>query len=183
MMAPRRSATDLRAAEQPGAGTSPEASPVGWRLVEALVGKDAQALRDLLSDEIDFRAVTPSGSWQASAPDEVVQVMLGTWFRPDRRVEDVLGLQVDETLPVARVGYRFAVRRPDGRFVVEQQALYAAATLACRRCGSAAPASTPSPVTGPDAESAASGRHGQHETCAVGVARGESSALLLTAHG
>jgi hypothetical protein len=121
-MAPRRSPTE--AAFPAFAAADGAQALLGHRFVDALVAKDGAALASLLTGDVDFRAVTPSATWQADDPGEVAQIVLGRWFAPDRVIERVVSTEVDESLAVARVGYRFEVRQPHGRSVIEQQALY-----------------------------------------------------------
>jgi len=97
---------------------------LGVRFVEAIAHKDIDAFTGLLSAEVDFHALTPAGSWEGHTPESVADIVLGTWFRTERVIKQVLRFNVDESLPVGHAGYRFDVTRPDGQFVVEQQALY-----------------------------------------------------------
>lgn len=104
--------------------TDSAATTVGQRFVAAIADKDDAALTELLATDVDFRAVTPGTAWEAHGREQVRDIVLGTWFGPGRTIERVSALTVDASLPVARVGYRFDATLPDGRFQVEQQALY-----------------------------------------------------------
>ena len=96
---------------------------VGERFARAIATKDSAGLKELLRPDIDFRAMTPAKFWEATDRDEVVdETMLGTWFSPERRIVEVLALETDTLGSRERVGYRFRVERPDGEFVIEQQA-------------------------------------------------------------
>jgi hypothetical protein len=98
---------------------------VGERFARALADKDAAGLKALLRSDVDFRAMTPGKFWEASDVDVIVdETMLGTWFEPERRITDVLAVQTDAVGSLDRVGYRFKVNRPDGDFIVEQQAYF-----------------------------------------------------------
>lgn len=67
--------------------------------------------------------MTPGKFWEATNVDVVVdEMMLGTWFVPERQITNVLSVTTDRVGSLDRVGYRFAVKRPDGEFVIEQQA-------------------------------------------------------------
>jgi len=82
-------------------------------------------MRRLFAPEIAFFGLTPGGTWEASGADDVVdKVILGRWFSPDRRITRVLDLEATQVGGLDHVRYRFAVDRPDGSFVVEQQAYY-----------------------------------------------------------
>ena len=104
---------------------TPTATQVGERFAQALAAKDATALKALLAPGVDFRAMTPTRFWEATDPDEIVdEDLLGMWFSPEREIVSLLAVDHDASGPVERVGYRLHVRRPDGDFVVEQQAYY-----------------------------------------------------------
>jgi hypothetical protein len=72
--------------------------------------------------EIDFRGLTPNRSWEANGRDAVVSVLLGRWFDEADEIEALEELENDAFADRQRVGYRFSVSNPDGRFLVEQQA-------------------------------------------------------------
>ena len=96
---------------------------IGERFARAIAAKDSAGLKELMRPDIDFRAMTPARFWEATDPDEVVdETMLGTWFSPERRIVEILAVDTDTVGSRERVGYRFRVERPDGVFVIEQQA-------------------------------------------------------------
>ena len=96
---------------------------VGKRFALALAEKDASQLKALLRSDLDFRAMTPGQFWEAADVDVIVdETLLGTWFGTDRQITEVLAVETGTVGSVDRVGYRFKVLRPDGEFVVEQQA-------------------------------------------------------------
>jgi ketosteroid isomerase-like protein len=98
---------------------------VGERFAQALADKDAAGLKALLRPDVDFRAMTPHKFWEATDADVIVdKTVLGTWFAPDRRISEVLGVETDSVGSLNRVGYRFKVQRPDGEFIIEQQAYF-----------------------------------------------------------
>lgn len=98
---------------------------VGERFARALADKNAVRLKALLRSDVDFRAMTPGKFWEATDVDVIVdETMLGTWFSPERRIAEVLAVETDGVGSLDRVGYRFKVQRPDGEFVVEQQAYF-----------------------------------------------------------
>ena len=99
-----------------------EAKTLGGRFATALVEKDFERAGELLHPEVDFRALTPSRFWEASSPDEVVADILPQWLEPSDEVESLDAVESDRVADRERVGYRFTVTNPDGRFVVEQQA-------------------------------------------------------------
>jgi hypothetical protein len=90
-----------------------------------VAAKDADSLRGLLAPNVSFRALTPGRSWESQDADVVVdEVILGTWFSPERSITQVLAIECVDLGGVARVGYRFQAKLPDGDFVVEQQAYF-----------------------------------------------------------
>jgi hypothetical protein len=98
---------------------------IGERFARAVGAKDAPELKALLHPEVDFRAMTPAKFWESADVDEVVdETIIGTWFAPERRITDILAVQADTIGATHRVGYRFRVQRPDGEFVIEQQAYF-----------------------------------------------------------
>jgi hypothetical protein len=98
---------------------------LGADFARALAEKEEARLRDLLHPEIDFRGLTPNRNWEATGPDEVISMLLGSWFEPKDEIDALEELESDEFADRQRVGYRFSVSNPDGRFLVEQQAYLA----------------------------------------------------------
>jgi hypothetical protein len=102
-----------------------ESASAGERFAQALASKDRAALRALLTDPVDFQALTPRKHWQATTPGEVVDdVILGTWFDDGDDIEQVLALSNSSLPGRERVSYQLRVRNADGVHVVEQQAYY-----------------------------------------------------------
>jgi hypothetical protein len=56
----------------------------------------------------------------------LISVLFGRWFEDSDEIEALEHLESDSFADRQRVGYRFSVSNPDGRFVVEQQAYLAA---------------------------------------------------------
>jgi hypothetical protein len=98
---------------------------LGAEFARALAGKEEARLRALMHPEIDFRGLTPNRNWEATGPDEVIAVLLDSWFEPKDEIEALESVESDEVADRQRVGYRFRVTNPDGRFLVEQQAYLA----------------------------------------------------------
>ena len=98
---------------------------VGRRFAEAIAGRNEDALRALLADDVDFRGLTPRKFWEATSPDEVAEVVFGNWFEEQDRIDAVTVLdEGDDVGDTHRVAYRFDLTTPDGPRVVEQQAYY-----------------------------------------------------------
>lgn len=99
-----------------------QGTTVGAEFARALAAKDSARLLDLMHPQIDFRGLTPNRHWEAGDPEAVISVLLDQWFEDKDEIEGVEGLESDSFSDRQRVGYRFSVRNPDGRFLVEQQA-------------------------------------------------------------
>jgi hypothetical protein len=99
---------------------------LGAEYARALAVKDFSRILDLMHREIDFRGMTPSRSWEATGPDAVIATVLGRWFDKSDEIEALEQLESDAFADRERVGYRFSVSNPDGRFLVEQQAYLSA---------------------------------------------------------
>jgi hypothetical protein len=100
----------------------PEVTTLGADFAQALARKDSARLLELLSPEIDFRAMTPRRTWEASNPDAVLSIIFGHWFEDTDEIDAVEALDTDGFADRQRVGYRFSVRNAEGSFLVEQQA-------------------------------------------------------------
>jgi len=98
---------------------------MGEQFARALGYKDPACLKALMKPDGDFRALTPSKAWEANDADEMVdEIILGTWFDPERQITELLAADNDRVGSIERVGYRFMVHRPDGEFIIKQQAYY-----------------------------------------------------------
>ena len=100
----------------------PQQTTLGVDFARAFCEKDAARIRELVHPEIDFRGLTPNRFWEASGPDDVVEIHFANWLEDKDQVEEIVGIEDDTVADRERVGYRFTVANPDGRFVVEQQA-------------------------------------------------------------
>jgi hypothetical protein len=95
---------------------------LGAEFARALAVKDFARISELLAPEVDFRGLTPNRTWEAANSEAVVADILRHWFEDSDVIERLDRLDLDAVADRERVGYRFVVRNPDGRFVVEQQA-------------------------------------------------------------
>ena len=100
----------------------PEVTTLGADFAQAIARKDSDRLHELLSPEIDFHAMTPRRTWEASDPDAVLSIIFGHWFEDADEIDAVEALDTDAFADRQRVGYRFSVSNPEGSFLVEQQA-------------------------------------------------------------
>jgi hypothetical protein len=99
-----------------------EATTLGSDFAHALQRKDAERLKELLAPELEFRALTPKRTWEANDPEGVLEIVLGHWFEESDEIRALDHVETDAFADRERVGYRFTVENPEGRFVVEQQA-------------------------------------------------------------
>ena len=98
---------------------------LGTRFAHAVAAKDEAGLRALLADDVDFRGLTPGRTWEGTGPDDVVEVVFGSWFEESDRIERVLEVsEGDAVADTAHVSYRFDLANDDGSYVAEQQAYY-----------------------------------------------------------
>ena len=96
----------------------------GEAFARAIAAKDAAALRAVLSDAVDFQALTPGRHFTAETGTEVaVEIILGRWFAP-ARIERLCSVAAGEVAGRGHVAYRLRVRAWDGDYLVEQQAYY-----------------------------------------------------------
>jgi hypothetical protein len=98
---------------------------LGAEFAKALAAKDFARIRELLHPEIDFRGMTPSRNWEAGDSDTVIGEVLQQWFEDEDEIQSLESLETDSFADRERVGYRYAVRCPDGNYLVEQQAYLA----------------------------------------------------------
>ena len=98
---------------------------LGVRLAQAIAAKDTEAVTSLLAPEVDFRALTPRKFWEATRPDEVLEILFDNWFDDSDHIDELVdvtpGADVEDT---HEVGYRLAITNADGAHTVEQQAYY-----------------------------------------------------------
>lgn len=95
---------------------------LGTDFAKAFAAKDADRIRELVHPEIDFRALTPNRNWEASDQDKLVSMLFDEWLEDSDEVQGIESVESDSFADRERVGYRLAVRCPDGNFLVEQQA-------------------------------------------------------------
>jgi hypothetical protein len=103
-------------------GVIQEQATIGTDFARAFLEKDADRIRDLVDPNIDFQALTPSRSWEASDVDALVAILFDNWIEPKDEVEGIDHVESNSVADRERVGYRWRVRNPDGEFLVEQQA-------------------------------------------------------------
>ena len=101
-------------------------STVGERWVSAIAARDTDGLAGLLADDVDFRGLTPRRAWEGATPEDVVGVVLGTWFDDGTSIDAVEEVTTDRVADTDRVGYRFRTTTADGPHLIEQQAYYRA---------------------------------------------------------
>ncbi len=97
---------------------------LGSRFARAVAAKDEAALRALLADDVDFRGLTPGRTWEGTGPDDVVEVVFGSWFEESDRIERAEVADGESVADTSHVSYRFDLANDDGSYVAEQQAYY-----------------------------------------------------------
>ena len=97
----------------------------GERFARALAARDGAAMRGLLTDPVDFSALTPGRHWQAHAPRHVVdEIILGRWFGSGAQSLDLQSVASGQVAECQHVAYRLLVRSTGGAYLVEQQAYF-----------------------------------------------------------
>ena len=98
---------------------------LGTALARAIAQKDREAVRGLLTPDVDFRGLTPRKFWEADTADAVLAVLFDNWFEPQDVIKEVLDVtDSDPVEDTASLSYRFALNTPDGPHVAEQHAYY-----------------------------------------------------------
>lgn len=101
---------------------------VGEAFVEALAVKDAEGLRALLAEDVDFMGLTPGRHWEASTAGEVVDdVVLGHWFDDGDQIVEVRRVSTGRVGGRDHVAYRLGLLSGGLPYVVEQQCYYSTA--------------------------------------------------------
>jgi hypothetical protein len=109
--------------EDPENPTAPAVQDLGNTFGAALAAKDASALRAMLDDKIDLRAMTPSHTWEGQTPTAVIDdVVLGTWFASCDTLELAGAADTGTVGNRHSFSYRLQGTNGDGRFVIEQRA-------------------------------------------------------------
>ena len=95
---------------------------LGASFARALAAKDFASIAELMDPEIDFAAMTPSRTWEAKTPEQIISSTLRAWFEDSDEILSLEHLETDAFADRERVGYRLRVRNTEGDFLVEQQA-------------------------------------------------------------
>jgi hypothetical protein len=96
----------------------------GEAFAAALAAKDAAAVTALTSADIDFRAMTPGRHWAAGSPEELVEILFGSWLEPADEVVELLSTSTGAVSTRQHVAYRLHLRNADGDSLMEQQMYY-----------------------------------------------------------
>jgi hypothetical protein len=102
--------------------TTVSANTIGRAFAYAIARRDFAELGDLLHPQVELHALTPRRTWEPAGHDEALDV-LRTWFG-DCQVDQVERADATAVGDRSHIGYRFTGQRPDGPFVIEQQAYY-----------------------------------------------------------
>ena len=96
---------------------------VGERFAAALAARDFDALRALVDPEVEFRALTPRRTWEASGDAETVS-LFRQWFDEATVIDQVDDVSTHSVSDRCHLAYRFSGHDDDGPFVVEQHVYY-----------------------------------------------------------
>ncbi len=97
---------------------------LGREFVRAVSVKDITTLVSLLDAGIDFRGLTPNHDWRAESPDEVIEILFGSWFEPKDHIREVLEIQTRSAADRNHLLYRLRVENDDGMSFVEQEGYF-----------------------------------------------------------
>lgn len=96
---------------------------VGPAFARAVAERDFDRLGSLLDPEVDFRALTPRRTWEASGDTDAVG-LFRSWFDENTVVEEIEQVVTHPVGHRQHFAYRFRGRDADGPFVVEQQVYF-----------------------------------------------------------
>ena len=100
-------------------------SALGRQFAEAFAAKDFGRAEQLLDPQVDFRGMTPSRTWEASAAEEVASEILPLWLEDSDHIDELVEVKTGTMADRERVSYLLRGHNDDGPFLVEQQAYYA----------------------------------------------------------
>ena len=92
----------------------------GPAFAHALAIRDFDKLRSLLDPEIEFRALTPRRTWEASGDADTVS-LFRQWFDEASVIDHVDHVETHAVGDRQHLVYRFSGHDDGGPFVVEQQ--------------------------------------------------------------
>ena len=101
----------------PGAATIAERA--GTAFAQALAARDFDKLQALLDPEVEFRALTPRRTWEASGDSPTVD-LFRQWFDEATLIDQVDDVATHAVGDRQHLAYRFSGHDDDGPFVVEQ---------------------------------------------------------------
>src|SRR5258708_3255459 len=105
--------------------TTAAVTTAGQRFAQAVPSKDSAALCEVLAEQIDFQALTPGRSWQATTAAQVADdIVFGHWFEVEDEIIALCSVAGGQVADRNHVAYRLRVRNPGGEYLVEQQAYY-----------------------------------------------------------
>jgi hypothetical protein len=101
------------------------ASSVTASFVDAVVARDFAGARELLHEEIDFRAMTPNVIWEADGPADV-EATLREWLAdPDEEIHSIEAVEPCVVEDTTRLGWIARGTNSDGHEMVFEQLAYA----------------------------------------------------------
>jgi hypothetical protein len=102
--------------------TEATTTSLGAKFAHSIARHDFAEVAELLHPAIDFRALTPRRAWEPATREDVLD-LLRTWF-DDCEIQEVLRVDTHQIAGRLHVTYRYQGERPDGPFLIEQQAYY-----------------------------------------------------------
>jgi hypothetical protein len=102
--------------------TTDAADTIGNAFAYAIARLDFGELGELLHPDVELRALTPRRTWEPADHDAAIEV-LRTWWG-DCQIDEIQRVDATTVGDRRHIAYRFAGLRPDGPFVIEQQAYF-----------------------------------------------------------
>ena len=97
---------------------------LGREFVRALSAKDLASIAEVLDPQIDFRGLTPNSDCRAENPDDVLEILFGSWFEPKDHIRELLEVQTRRAADRTHLFYRLRVENEEGMKFVEQQGYF-----------------------------------------------------------
>lgn len=97
---------------------------LGREFVRALSAKDLASIAEVLDPQIDFRGLTPNSDCRAENPDDVLEILFGSWFESKDHILELLEVQTRRAADRTHLFYRLRVENEEGMKFVEQQGYF-----------------------------------------------------------
>jgi hypothetical protein len=97
---------------------------LGERYASAVAAKDENALREVLTDPIDFGGLTPGGVWAGDNVADVLEILFEHWFDSGDHIDRLVEVSTSEVAGRRHLSYLLEVTNSAGLHLVEQQVYF-----------------------------------------------------------